>query len=101
MQVRVRGKVYHSVPEASRKLKVKEETVYAALSVGREDTLGIGRGRHGKNSPGPRAQQVQLGPYTFASIREASRRLGISRKRLTRMLRQSNRKRTHDHGDQH
>jgi len=87
MRVCVRGITYDSVPEASRALGVSEKTVYSALSTGTEDTLGIGRGRHGKTPPGPRAVAIQLGPRQYASIRQASRELGFSRKKLTRWLR--------------
>lgn len=87
MKIRVRGKVYASVPEASKALNVTETTIYAALSTGKVDSLGIGRGRHGKQGPGARAVAVRLGPYQFQSIRHASRSLGLSRKYLTRYIR--------------
>jgi transposase len=87
MKVRVRGVTYPDVPTASRKLKVSEKTVYAALQRGTEDTLGTGRGRHGNYPPGPHATPVQIGPYCYNSIREAARELNFSRKTLTRILR--------------
>ena len=83
MRVCVRGTVYESVHDAANKLGVKMSTVYSAVALGKQETLGLGRGTH-KNHKSVKSQPVRLGPYSFSSQREAAKRFGFSRKTLVR-----------------
>ena len=87
MRIPVRGVIYKDVHEASRALGVTTNTIYAAAARGTLDTVGLGRGRHGRHVEGPRAVPVPIGPYEYTSIRHACRELNLSRKELSRWLR--------------
>lgn len=85
MRIVVRGTVYPDVPTASALLGVSQSRVYSALCTGGEDRLGVGRGRQGRRVPGSRARPVTLGGVTYPSRRQASRALGVSRRRVDQL----------------
>lgn len=79
--VQIRGKVYPSVKEAADAVGVKPGAIRTALSRGRIDHVGCGRGkapqrRHGISN-GVR-KEITLGGRTFPSYRALSRFLGKS-----------------------
>jgi hypothetical protein len=77
MRVKVRGVVYESVDECAAALGVCRGTVCAALSRGREDAIGTGRGRHSGDRTG-RAKPITVGGVRYPSIAAASRGLGMA-----------------------
>lgn len=80
MTVSVRGTVYRNAHEAAKALGVALITVYAAVTNGRADKIGLGRGSHSKEKfkkgiPGQSKPYEILG-REFASMAEASRFIG-------------------------
>lgn len=88
-RVRIRGKIYASVKEASVKLCVSEDTIRGMLRRGREDFIGLGRSRaHRKRRPGPapNASPVHVGPYVWPSITVCARSLRVGKTTLRRHI---------------
>lgn len=85
MKVRVRGVVYGSVKEVAEKFGVSPGNVYAMISRGREDRIGIGQGKHGGDRVGM-AKPVKIGPLTFPSMYAVSRYIGKTPKYTANMI---------------
>jgi hypothetical protein len=82
MKIHVRGKTYDSVREASEKLRVAPNTIYAALHRGTIDNVGRGQGRAPKESPrrgGRPPKPFAMGGVIWGSMSEASLALGKSK----------------------
>lgn len=76
MLVRVRNEIYRSVPEAARRLKVSEKTIYSALARGTEDTIGLGRrGPHNPSGGVPKVPLAVAG-VPFESITALAKAIG-------------------------
>jgi hypothetical protein len=92
MKVSIRGRVFASVFDAAKHLKVQPDTVYKAVSNNRTDRLGLGKGARGNNTPqkrgGTPSTQVTFGRFTFTSINEAGRQLGFAQGTLSKLLRE-------------
>lgn len=78
MRVVVRGQEYRDVYECAAALGVKVGTVYAALSEGRMDGLGLGAGPKPGTPNLARSHPIEIGPFKFPSMRAASIALGFS-----------------------
>lgn len=79
MPVVVRGMRFATVPECAKHFRVKTSSVYAALSTGRVDTLGLGRGKARTtpvNSPPRPPKAVSLPGGDYPSRRQASVAIG-------------------------
>lgn len=91
MRVEVRGVVYPDVHACSKALGVKPSTIYHALSRGKLDTLGTGRGKVKRpDAVGGKALGVKIGPFHFRSMAQASVFLGFRRQYLWEALRGDN-----------
>lgn len=77
MRVEVRGKVYESVPEAAKKLKVAKDTIYSALKRDRMDTVGLRQ--HGPICPkgGRPKVKITIGGCSWPSMADCARDLGV------------------------
>lgn len=76
MKLCIRGVHYADVNECAKALGVKPITVYSALSKGREQFLGTGRGRSKGFKPTSVAKPIELGGMKFRSHRQLSIFLG-------------------------
>lgn len=98
MPVCIRGVMYKSANEASKRLGVNTSTIYAALHYGRADSIGLGRGRPRKSYPpgkSPRptpfnALPVKIGALSWPSIRAAAADLDVKRSSLRDHIRNGN-----------
>lgn len=87
MRVEVRGVTYNSADEAAKALGVARVTVYSALSKGKQDTLGLGRGNRKEESrKSGKGVPITFGKVTFPSIAAASVALGFRPKYLATAL---------------
>lgn len=88
MKIVVRGVVYENVEACAKAFKVKKASVYAALSAGKTESIGLGRGykRPGR-ARGPRSKKFKMGGVEFASMRAASRALGKSPSYVVNVMR--------------
>jgi hypothetical protein len=88
MPVIIRGVHYPTVTAASLALGVKKITIYSALSRGRLDFVGLGRGHRPKeNRISGRAKPCVIGGFAFTSLAAASVALGFKPKYLRDALR--------------
>lgn len=100
MPVLVRGRVFANVRECAEHFGLSVGTVYCALSRGKADSIGLGKGTQpGCRSGKGNAKAVKLGNTIFRSKREADRALGLfpgatarilasgSEKRMQRLMR--------------
>lgn len=88
MPVVIRGTHYPTVTDAALALGVKKATIYSALSRGRIDFVGIGRGQRPKeNRISGRAKPCVIGGFAFTSMAAASVALGFRPKYLRDTLR--------------
>ena len=75
--VMVRGVVYPSVAAVSKKFGVKRNSVYAALSRGLQDRLGLKPGSPNSGANNGRAIATVLAGVSFATLREVDALLGM------------------------
>lgn len=86
MRVEVRGKIYESVSQAAKALRVKPATVYCAVSRRTTDALGLGPGNRTERRGGVPKQPVEIGGIRFESMADASRKLGFNRRYVRQVL---------------
>ena len=79
MPVRIRGVDYPNAREAAKALKVKQVSIYCAISKGTVDTVGLGKGKCKKNPRGGNPKPITLAGIEFPSLQAASKALGFSR----------------------
>lgn len=88
MQVRVREHVFNSVQACADFFGIKPGTVYCALSRGKADTIGVGKGNLPGNKLGKgRAKAVKIGNTIFASRLKADKALGLTPGHTGKILR--------------
>lgn len=79
MRVKVRDMEFRDVYECAAHFGLSVSSVYSALSAGTIDRLGLGARGPFKGSHNPhRSKPVQIGPFKFRSMLDASRQLGLS-----------------------
>lgn len=90
MKVRVAGRDFDSVEQAARALKVREGTIRAAISKGREEYVGLGRKRAHRayhfKSPVINPIPMKIGSREWQSQRRAARDLGVCYRRLLKAV---------------
>lgn len=87
MRVKIRGVIYEDVPSAAKALGVDPSTVYDAMSRGRTDTCGQGRGKHGNQKLRIPPKPVKIGSKTFPSRAAVDRAFGLYPGTTNRLLR--------------
>lgn len=90
MQVKIRGRVYESVPKAAKKLKVAPSTIYSALTRGHVDAVGLGSGNRTTRRGGRPKKPITLAGITFASWAEAARALGYKTRAFNNVIARQN-----------
>lgn len=86
MRVTIRGTTYQSVPEAAAALGVAPATIYSAVTRGRTDSIGLGKGNRTPRRGGRPPKPVKIGSVLFPSMAEASRALGFERRYVQRVM---------------
>jgi hypothetical protein len=86
MRVEVRGKVYESVPEAAKALKVSKQTIYTSMERGTLD--GVGLRKYGAKNPrgGRKPIPVTVAGHTWPSIGDCARDLGLDHRYVRNVL---------------
>jgi len=86
MKIYVRGTVYANVRECAKALGVSPSTVYVAVSLGREETLGLGRGMHNGHMC-PTGKGLTVAGKFYPSMRFLSLELGHNSHYVTKTIR--------------
>lgn len=87
MKIRIRDMQFDSAPEAARFFGITPKTVLRMVRLGREDFIGLGRGKSQRGAQNHKAVQVQIGQLHFATISDAAEALNYSHQALSVMLR--------------
>ncbi len=88
MRVQRGKRVFKDVPTAAKALGVKPGTIYVAMSRGRVDHVGIGRGKGPKSqaSGGRPSKPVAIGPCKWGSYSECARALGVDHRYIRNVM---------------
>ncbi len=87
MRVRIRGTIYETVSDAAKALGVNETTVRTAIRRGREDTVGLGKGR-GPRDRTAHGKPVRIGTFEWRSRKALAEYLGIPANTVNKALRE-------------
>lgn len=86
MRVEVRGQIFDTVKQCADHFGLSTDTIYCALSRGTPDNIGTGRKRPraAGTTPFARKDPFKIGRWSWLSMRQCSKELGIPYQRFKR-----------------